>query len=265
MRGNDSCFDTFEIPKSPPGTTNRTNDAFRALQELYIRIPRLARLVRSTHDYDDTEVAEYMDAHILAKEIYESSNNNFIEQVLSEESMSSTTACTLLPPLDDIQSLDFKTGAAFVLAAKYYTYRTLLCSILLTLCSLEQTDPYFDEEQIRALDISAATTVAMCVEYGLGGPNSHPLIAMRLFLPVQMAFGTWHRIQKVESSREVFATPEYEQAVRMKEWCLGITRRLDHIWGNIPTDQRQLETLCEMFAGGPSLGRGSYWVDNYMN
>jgi hypothetical protein len=267
LRGNDSCFDTFDISKLPPETSNRINDAFIALQELYIRIPRLARLVRSTQEHDVAQFGKNMtrEAHALAQEIYNSSNDDFIEQVLSEESITNTTACTLLPPIEGIQSFEFKTGAAFVLAAKYYTYRMLLSSILLTLCSLAHTDYSFDDEQIRAQDISAAISVAMCVEYGLEGPHSHPLIAMRLFLPIQMAFGTWHRVQKAERNRELFATPQYEKAAQMKEWCLGITRRLDHIWGNIPTDQRQLERLCEMFAGGPLLEAGSHWVHNEMD
>ena len=267
LRGSDSCFDKFDALMLPTKTSDRTNDAFRALQDLYVRVPRLARLVRSIQEHDGAQFVDktYGQAYELAEEIYISSNNSFIKEVLSEESIISTTTCTLMPPIDDIQSFDFKTGAAFVLAAKYYTYRILLCSILLTLCSLEQGKGRFDEGEIRAQDISVARAVAMCVEYALGGRLSHPLIAMRLFLPVQMAFGTWYRVQKAERNRELFATPEYETAVRMKRWCLGITRELDHIWGNIPTDQMQLERLCEMFAGGPLLGGSPSWVHSETN
>jgi hypothetical protein len=108
----------------------------------------------------------------------------------------------------------------------------------------------FNKEVVQGNDISAATSIVICVEYALGSPNLHSTVAMRLFLAKQMAFGTWHRVQRAESSNNLFVTPEYNKAVALKNFSTGIARRLDHMWGNFPTDYDEMEKTVEMSAGG---------------
>jgi hypothetical protein len=110
----------------------------------------------------------------------------------------------------------------------------------------------FNEEEVQGNDISAATSIAMCVEYALRSPNPHPIVEMRLFLPMQMAFGIWHRLQQAEGSKKLFAHPLYINAA-MEHWSFGIARRLDHTWSNFPTDFHEMDSIVEMIAGGPLL------------
>lgn len=192
--------------------------------------------------------------------LYTSTNNDFIKLVLAEEMAPKDTTFESMPHVERVQSFEFRTGAAFVLAAKYYTYRVLLCGLILALCALEQSQSPFYENEVQREDISAATAVAMCIEYALKPPTGHTLMAMRLFLPVQMAFGSWDRLEKTQSRQNLFASPEYKKAVYMKHWCVGISRKIDHMWGNLPTDYHQLEELCELFAGGPAAPNVSSWA-----
>ena len=250
LRGKESSFDNTASPEMPSLTANRVNDGLLALQNLFVCIPRLARLVRSAlTPGGDPEVV--VEACSLARLLYSSLNNEFVERTLAREATSNPTTFKLMPPIDGIQSFQFPSLAAFVLATKYYTYRVLLCGLIRTLCVTGLTNGMFREEEVRREDISAATSIAMCVEYALGPPNPHPIVAMRLFLPMQMAFGTWHRLQQAESTKGLFTTPRYKKAVALKHWSIGIARRVDHMWGNFPTDYYQMERTVERFAGGP--------------
>lgn len=265
LRGNDSCFDDYDTIPPPKSTSNRVNDALLALQGLFIRLPRLARLVRAAQEHDTTPIIgeALQRAYNLSQELFTSTNDGFIQETLAEETTVSILTCPPMAPIEGLGSLNFRSGGGFMLAAKYYTYRLLLCGLMLRVLSFGPLDPVLDEEEIRAEDMSAATAVAMCVKFALGRPDSHPLIAMRLFLPVQMAFGAWYRFEKLERSGALFDTPEYRKAVRMKRWCLGIAQKLDHIWGNIPTDEQQLEEVCEIFAGGPLPDCVAGWAQTW--
>lgn len=234
----------------PVSTINRVNDALLALQTMFVCIPRLAGLVRSAVKVQDNSKAT-AHAILLAHHLYHSPNNDFVDQVLAAESTCHQTTFNLMPPIDGIQSFQFPSLAAFVLATKYYTYQTLLCGLIQTLCSANLASGTFDEEEVQARDVSAATAIAMCVEYALGPPGPHPIVAMRLFLPMQMAFGTWHRLERAVSRKDILIKSIYDKAGALKDWTIGIARMLDHMWATFPTDHRGMEKTVEMFAGGP--------------
>ena len=249
--------------EAPLLKSNPANDAHLHLQALFVRIPRLARLVRSAvwlgNDIDAT-----MEASMLAEELYTSFNNSRVEQTLAERTTSTTTSFAMMPPIAGFKSFGFPSLTTYVLATQYYAYRALLCGLILSLCSLKSETGVFNETAIQDEDIAAATSIAMCAKYALESDNDSHIVAMRLLFPIQIAFGSWHRLQEAQARRPSIKTEENDVAVRMKHWCIDIACKIDHMWGNMPTDYHLMEQVCETFAGRPIPADMSNWVNGRM-
>ena len=264
IQGQDSSLDTVAFLEVPPVKSNPVNEALCHLQALIIRIPRLARLVRSAAGLE-TDTDATMEASMLAQALYTSSTNSRIEETLAERTTSTTTPFAMMPPIVDFKSLGFETLTTYVLAAQYYAYRVLLCGLILSLCRSKHGTGVFNETAIQDEDIAAATSIAMCAKYALESDNESHIIAMRLLFPMQLAFGSWHRLQKAQAARRLATKNDGDcLAKQMKRWCIDIACQIDDLWGNMPTDYCLMEQVCETFAGGPIPADMSQWVNGRM-
>jgi hypothetical protein len=258
LQGEDSLYDACS-PYILPPSAHGAKDALRAVQDLYVRIPRLVRLVRCATQHPDRVAA--VEAIRLAQLLYSSSSEVLIRDVLGEEISTTRRLDSLIPNALETAAFDFHTLEGYVLATQYYTYRVLLCGLINTLCALDCARQAFDVEHVRGEDVAASTSIARCVDYALGGQITHPVRAMRLRLPLQVAFGAWHRL--LERADQLSDTRlQLKKAFTMKLWTVEMLEKIDELWGSDePTDYYRLEASCLMAAGGPRTPDLARWRD----
>lgn len=256
LNGDDSSFDTDGV-YAPSPTIFSTDNALQAVQDLYVRIPRLVRLTRSAlHRHIDEDATA--EAVQVAQTLYASPLETCIRQSLANELSTRLAISGLVPAVVGSYCFDFETLESYVLATQYYAYRILLCGLIESLCTLNDAKGMFILQDVREADVTAATSVAMFIEYALGSSKPHPVRALRLQLPLQVAFGAWDRLQKRQVTSAGF---EYDKAIHMKRWSMEMLGKIDDIWGILRTDRGLKESSCEMAAGGPRTGDMEAWRD----
>ncbi|KAK5166504.1 uncharacterized protein LTR77_008047 [Saxophila tyrrhenica] len=262
IQGRDSLFDT-QGPYLASPSMNGIKDALLALQDLYVRIARLVRLVRAAGQCEARPHDTTLEAFTLAESLHASSAETCILQALAEEVTSlrpRTAHNTLLPLCLDGEAHDFRSLEGYILATQYWAYRILLCGLLDHLLSNHWPPPAnlsnVTLEGIRSLQMDAAINVAKSVPYALGLSHAHPVRAVRLRLALQVAYGVWCRLERRQRSQ---TAPDYDLAVEMKQWTLETLARIDALWGFEEDIQHDsLERACEAAAGG------MLWQDDLM-
>jgi hypothetical protein len=67
----------------------------------------------------------------------------------------------------------------------------MLCGLINILGSLISARDAFDLEQVLLEDCTTVAALASCVEFARRETHTHPVKALRLQLPLQVAFGPW--------------------------------------------------------------------------
>ena len=231
-------------------------EALQAVRELYICIPRLIRLVRAA-SRSNTPTTAFREALVLAQSLYTSSGNPYIVEVLTAQTSYFADRSEYHPAKETGSSYSFSSLLVFVLATQYYAYRTLLCGLIQTLCMQEGTRCELDIEEVQREDVSAATSIAMCVSYVLQPARIHPTRARRLEVALQISFGAWHRLGMRPKASSL---DKVDQASYMKAWIVTTLGKLENAFGGCSFDYHKIVTGCEFAAGGPRAAQMSTWI-----
>ena len=176
----------------------------------------------------------------------------FVERTLSAHS-------TVVKDLEGLKaspmgvSLEFTSVHVFFVAVRYYISQIIICGLMQRLGEMH-TDgmALLNIPAARARDVAAASSLAMCVDYTLKPTRSRPFTALAILGPIQLALGTWLRLQKRQPSTH---TLEYMQAVSMMDWSLAKAHYIEQMWQSAPASVERMTLISEMFAGGPFVSK----------
>jgi hypothetical protein len=160
--------------------------ALQTVRTLHGHIPPLIRLVQSAL-HNESVIGEAVNA---AKTLYSCPVSSGIQEVLNKELSASTTDQSTAR---EISSTPFGSLPleSYVLATTYFSYRIMLCGLINILGSLISARDAFDLEQVLLEDCTTVAALASCVEFARRETHTHPVKALRLQLPLQVAFGPW--------------------------------------------------------------------------
>jgi hypothetical protein len=188
VRGEHSFFDMSGVC-SPPNEVRDVRNALRIVEDLRFRIQQLTQLVRSAL-HNESVVREAVNA---AKSLYFCPIINSVQQVLNKELSASTCERDFTTQEIISTQFGFLSLESYVLATQYYGHRLMLCELISILGTLMPARDAFDLEQVVSEDTMAVASFASCVEYARREHHMHPVKALRLQLPLQVAFGAWTR------------------------------------------------------------------------
>ena len=245
--GRCSSFEHMSKPHTPSDGPFRLDIALAAVDYLLIKLPRLTCLVRSVLEQPfDTKA--HSTATSTAEILYNSNEDLYIQSTLRKHTR--IVKClegTSRSPTGE--TFDFDGLNAFVLDTRYYLYRTLLCGLIQALDNFAPNSAFCNNSTAEQEDLSAATSISMCVDYAFEPTRALPLKALGVVIPIQLGLGAWHRLQHRQSSTDA----EYQRALLMKRWSLDRIQYLAEMWHVKPVEPKRMELVCEMFAGGPLI------------
>lgn len=230
------------------------------VNDLLITIPGVVCAVRAAlQDPDDRD--KMIAASDRAKQLYYSPHASWIQKTAEATSRPHTspshgTSC----PTG--RTIDFDSVPALLLAARYFLSRLITCGLLQSLASLPLSHSHIPHPLAIAAErgeLSAATSIAECLDYALRPNPAAMLIAVGLIMPLEPCVGTWSRVQRREKARGREDSPKARHASEMQEWCLAQLRVLCSRWraGKIPREN--MEQLYDMVVGGPVVP-GTYQI-----
>ncbi|KAF2816588.1 uncharacterized protein BDZ99DRAFT_566400 [Mytilinidion resinicola] len=243
-RGRDCIYDT----KASTAATSRQcvrltapDVASTALIQQFVKIPRLARLVRACAACP-TNTVLLSETTQLAEELYFSPVGDLVTRSIGEVGQIQTLTPRVAQVLE--QSLQYSSIEEFALAIRFETYRVLLSGILQTLHWLDPFSSQFDIEAIESQDTEAATIIAMSVDYAMTVDRSLPLPALRILTPLQYSFGAWYRLAKRQCGNT-----QGMYGVLMQEWSLCTSNAILKDWKAPEDSLSDICTRSESFAG----------------
>lgn len=211
-----------------------------------IRVPRLVRLVRVCQS-DKTCDAAFYEAVQLITALSHDDGAVYVRQVLDEGAVCTPTESTDTAWVAP-NSWHFNSVSVFELVIRYYTCQILLSGATQTLCRvMPEAIIYVDLVTSQQRDEEAALSLAMCVEYGTSLDPTLPLASWRLFVPLEMACGTWHRL----SGRQLHGSDAQLRTNQIKTWFLEFSNSIGREWKLCELTLWQIELAAEAVAGGP--------------
>ncbi|KAF2096993.1 hypothetical protein NA57DRAFT_57603 [Rhizodiscina lignyota] len=244
LNGRDCVYDNGILARAMQDSSITATDFDTVsvmLAEQFVKIPRLARLVRESSARPD-DVETFSQAVALANELYLDDLEPLMNKVLSDTSIVPTSAYKVATYFSE--SFHFSSIDLYTLATRYYTYRTLLFGLLQTLYGSGNPSAHFYIDKIEGQDIQAATALAMCVDYAMNVDLSFPLASLRVVAPIQMAFGTWLRLEKRARN-----AADAQRGRQMQEWSLELANGLLRDWKAPPDPLWMIRVKNEAFAG----------------
>ncbi|KAF2097766.1 hypothetical protein NA57DRAFT_76574 [Rhizodiscina lignyota] len=261
LDGEPSAFDNtswFDVASPYIPTTNHVilEEAIKACIRQVVQIPRLICLVRLLNADPSGDVVRE-DSVDLAESMYTSDIELKIARLMQQ---SVEEVPTTVPDHKESVPLSFafESVQVYELLVRYWTARILLCGLIQTLCTVVTvTPPSFDLYAIQAHELEAANNIAKSMDYATTTCPSFPLIALRILLPLQIAFGAWHRLELRALRRSCeFADitgsikSEVDEARRRKRWCIEMINNIQEKWNCPLTRYDELEAKTGMFSGG---------------
>ena len=223
--GRDSDFDNGDPPKTSDAIAKTSipfDEASEYLRGQVIRLPRLCRLIKAClNSLEDAKVKG--EAVALAEQLYLCSREPILGHLLGGVELYPTISKDVSP----IYSISHRlpSMAALHKVLTLYTYQILLYALLQSLLSRGISSPHMEIARIEEQDVAAAIGVGMAVDYTLSADSSMPLAALRILTPLQIALGTWHRLEE----RRV-GTAAARSAQQMQEWIVRINTDILHRW-----------------------------------
>ena len=245
FQGQSSAFEDLEKPYLLDDGPCQLDVALLAVEYLLVRVPRLVLAIRLTVQ-NPSDVEARAKAINLTKELYNSDADRYCARALSLHTCTTATEeKTATLPTNAI--IEFDSMSAFVLATRYYFFRCLICGLIETLGKLDPDALSTDLPSVEQAGISAATSIAMCLDYALRPAPSRPFTVLGMIIPLQFSLGTWIRLQQ----RQPVGTPGHQQATRMIDWTITNVNHLSQMWRGPHTDVERVGPICELTAGGP--------------
>lgn len=246
-----STLESVPIPHTPIQGPYELDLALLASDYLLIKVPRLLSLVRSATEYP-ANIARRSEASRLIKQWYKSTANTYIEKTLEEHMWTARNSDGVMrSPTGEY--FEFDRLPAFGLAVRHYSYRILMCGLMQAVDSLDTESIDRDAVAAQAEDISAATSLAMCLDYALKPTNAMPMTALGALMPLQAAYAAWYRLEKRQISDD---TEDYRLAFKMKDWSLDSIHSLEAVWCDRSSRRERMEEYAEMVSGGRAFERG---------
>lgn len=193
------------------------------------------------------------EASDLAKQLYYSQHASWVQKTVGATSWTHTSP-------DDRAScptgvaIDFDSVAALLVAARYFLSRLITCGLIQSLASLHLSHLHIprplatDAEQG---ELSAATSIASCLDFALRPNPAQMLIAVGLIMPLEPCVGTWSRVQRREKACGREDSPQCRHASEMQDWCIAQLQILCSRWRAGPIPRDNMEELYDMVVGGP--------------
>ena len=254
LNGQLSLLENLSIPTTVLGSLE-LDIALNELDRLLVKLPRLVLLVRGAKQDPDNPNAATK-AIALAKELYDSDGTLTIQRTVANVLHRITVAPTTMPSVPVPSSYYFESIPDFVLATRYFIFRLLLSGLVQSICDLECNNIPFDRARAEQDDLWAGHSIFQCVEWAFKPEHEVQLTMLRMLIPIQLGFGAWDRLLNRQTSSD---SPEYQQAIRMRDATIEIANQIDFAWANRLTVPWRLTHICEMFAGGPL----QEWMYNY--
>ncbi|KAH8812718.1 hypothetical protein F5884DRAFT_315677 [Xylogone sp. PMI_703] len=248
MAGRDSMSDSPLWLRSLQPDTSTQSGLFDIVSQPLIcnmaRIPRLARLVRSCQHLS-ADASSYGEAVELLRSLSLDDNEANFVQLLQLHKVDVPTL--LSHSWITAESWHFDSVAVFELVVRFYSLQILLCGITQKLCDIvPATETLFNLDTIWKKEIHAAISIARCAQYALNLSPALPFVALRLQIPLQIAYGTWHRLGKRQSIRGY----DTNRADKLKLWCLDLTNDIALVWKMRRLDSWELDSFTDTTTGG---------------
>ncbi|KAF2816019.1 uncharacterized protein BDZ99DRAFT_493930 [Mytilinidion resinicola] len=243
-----SDFDNEDWLFFPPPETISEYPAFdtacQAVMQQYVRVPRLMKLVR-TYLQDPNNLILRNEAVDLARKLYLSNLDSLVSTALVD---TADLVPTNSPDLREYYPDSFKYHSIKILdlLVHYWTCRVFLLGLIQTLCSTQYFSSSFPLEEIIEEDERAAGYILMSSEFA-ASVKPMPTGAVLMIMPLQIAFGTWHRSER----RQGFYGERWNRAVCLKKWSLDSSNEYLSIWGGREQSTDELEAKTRAFEGAP--------------
>lgn len=219
-----------------------------------VRIPRLTRLAREVRS-DPYNIDLGMEALALAEKLYLSDLGTIVDGVVNSYS-------EWFPTLDEglaryyPDSIEFSSLSVFETLIRYCFCRILILGLCRVLKEVVPFSPILDSASLAYEELRNASLIATSMQYAEKQKNPFPLGALLGILPLQVAFGTWWRVQRGdidENTAEVDRSWEKERASFMKEWCREKSNGMLRIWNGHEKSTSRLEVQIAALEGGPLM------------
>ena len=247
MTDRNTHLELYTSPAISLADNLELHNATHAVEYMLYRIPRLIRTVRQATG-DTTKIDALKQAIDMAVELYYSAADTYVRRTVAAFSITKSACSSSIAVLMKEHIFDFPCVQSYTLTLQYYLFRIVLCGILQTLCHTHASMIPIDLAQIQAADIEAATSIAMCTDYGLQAHASSPLVALKMIIPLQIGFGTWRRLRLRQSSS---VTVDYLYAEQMEWWHINTANVFDDLWHSVKTDYYRMSVIVDTWAGGP--------------
>ncbi len=238
-----------------------SQQAWQTLIRSYVAIPRLARLIRCLQHSPKKEKSEQEVAD-LALHLYGTTlDSNFLLEATSLGEL--WVEPTVLGGIADLMSnsYGFRSREFAALLLMYWMARLLICGLVEKLIStVPSMSRFFDASTVESEDVGIATEVFMVVQDGFTGltdadSDTNRIKQMQLLCVLQTAFGTWYRMGKRAAESEKGRCQERQRRIHraysMQQLCLDLGNQLLSCMQLPLMDRTSMETVSEMFAGGP--------------
>ncbi|KAJ4301456.1 hypothetical protein N0V90_003548 [Kalmusia sp. IMI 367209] len=218
--GSQSTFDSQEWLSLPPPEDPdiECKDFTIASEEItrqMIQLPRLIALVRRVRQ-NPSDVIAGIDALEMAEHLYCSYSSTLAPIIDAALIKRAEWVETLDEDLAEYcpKSLDFEWLNIFEGLVRYSYIRILVLGLCMTLRAVFPFSPVLDAARLEEEEDQYASLITASVQYA-ERLNPYPLGPLVLWLPLQVAYGTWWRKQR-DKGVEGW---EHERAVFMKNWC----------------------------------------------
>jgi hypothetical protein len=264
----DCVFDNENWLKcAPPALNDGLGDmgfAWQTVMMIGIRVARLTRLTRLARKFPE-DVNIRLEANSLAADLWSLELEIWI-QSLQDTGLLETTPTTE-PTMRDIVPFSFVFPSTRILSllVQYWEHRIIVCGCvqnLLRLPPLSIGTAPCEIQEAQYADIECATNLLMSFEQMLQMCQRCPVIQLRSIFPMEMAFGSYYRLEQRESHAVDggFNHLKVSMARSMQVKCLELQNIWMKPWYSDSASGRQdqleyrtLVALTELLSGGNIL------------
>ncbi|PSN61728.1 hypothetical protein BS50DRAFT_144924 [Corynespora cassiicola Philippines] len=212
---------------------------------MMIRIPRLIRLTRSLRE-DPTDMSVGINALLLAEELYQCQVDQMTQGVLCRHARH-------VPTMDGELVKHFPTSVGFTSfkvfegLLRYCYCRVFVMGLCRALIRVFPCSQILIEADLVKEDLSSASSIVMAIQFAEKLQNPWPWGPMLTILPLQAAYGSWHRASKDAAT---FGW-ERGRACHMMEWCRAKSNEILGKWRGRAMQASELDALVASWEGGP--------------
>ncbi|KUJ13346.1 uncharacterized protein LY89DRAFT_754000 [Mollisia scopiformis] len=244
-----SWFDMSPPKTLVPGCPN-FESAMKLVMQLQIEMTHFIRIVRETGERPNDNTVR-QEAIELATKLYQLNLESLINELIATSMLEIISSSMTEVKLLFATSYTFSSTRIFNLVLNYWICRVLICGGIEILYSFL----HFDEQRLNLAtvqqhDVRTAEEIVMCFEYAYTYESQLCIMAMRFIMPLQTAFGAWHRLEKRALGYE-YKEEDAQRAMEMKKWCISMCNKMGALFGQGRAMCAFEEMKTETLAGGP--------------